>query len=173
MLYRLSFKDEHRTSNVQRWTSNKEIAPLGNLISFVFQYPLSNLKWLFLFLFSPSTPLRAVSLLKIPSLSRWSKIPSLSRWSNGHFDTRHRYRTSFGSLLQDDTLASSSFFSFNIRCRTLDVGRSMFDVHPFSVRCSFFQFLPHKNNLALMGRWFTQLGWPTPQGPTDNADRAE
>jgi hypothetical protein len=34
---------------------------------------------LFLFFLSPSTPLRAASLLKIPSLSRWSK---------GRFDTR-------------------------------------------------------------------------------------
>jgi hypothetical protein len=84
-------------SNVQRRTSNNDVAPLRNLISFVLP---------FLLLFSPSTPLRAVSLLK---------IPSLSRWPNGHFDTRHRYRTSFASLLQDATLASSSFFSFNIR----------------------------------------------------------
>ena len=65
-------KDERRTSNAQHRTSNNDVASLRNLISFVL---------LFLFLFSPSTPLRAVSLLK---------IPSLSRWPNGCFDTRNK-----------------------------------------------------------------------------------
>ena len=47
---------QHRTdwtSNVQRWTSNNDVAPLRNLISFVFKNPMANLEWLFLFLFSP------------------------------------------------------------------------------------------------------------------------
>jgi hypothetical protein len=43
---------EHRTSNFQRWTSNNDVAPLCNLISFVFKNPMLNLEWLFLFLFS-------------------------------------------------------------------------------------------------------------------------
>ena len=61
-----------------------------------------------MFLFSPSTPLRAVSL------------------SNGRFDTRHRYQNSpvrfFKMLRLLRHLFSHSKF---------DVGRSMFDVHLF------------------------------------------
>ena len=41
---------EHRTSNVQRWTSNNDVASLRNLILCVFKNPMSNLEWLFLFL---------------------------------------------------------------------------------------------------------------------------
>jgi hypothetical protein len=51
--------------------------------------------------------------------------------------------------------------TFDVRCSTFDVRHSMFDVHvqcsTFNVRCSFFsgvhffQSIPGKNNLALMG----------------------
>jgi hypothetical protein len=41
---RFTAKDEHRTSNVQRRTSNNDVAPLRNLISFVFKNPMSNLE---------------------------------------------------------------------------------------------------------------------------------
>ena len=61
--YRVGLKDEHPTSNVQRRTSNNDVASLRNLISFVYYFCF--------FIFSHST---------------------------------------------------------------FDVGRSMFDVHPFSVR---------------------------------------
>ncbi len=43
---------EHWTSNVQRWTSNNDVAPLRNLILIVFKNPMPNLEWLFLLLFS-------------------------------------------------------------------------------------------------------------------------
>jgi len=43
-------RDKRRTSNVQRWTSNNDAAALRNLISFVFNNPISSLEWLFLFL---------------------------------------------------------------------------------------------------------------------------
>ena len=133
-------KDERPTSNVQRRTSNNDVAPLSNLISFVFINLISNLEYLFLILLSPSTPLRAVSLLK---------IPSLSRWSNGRFDNRNRYRTSPVSFFKMIRLLRHLFSH-----STFDVGRSMFDVHPFSVRCSFLSVnlsvLRRKNKLALM-----------------------
>jgi len=54
---------EHRTSNIERPTSNNDVAALRNLISFVLLFPI---------FFSPSTPLRAVSpstLLRTVSLS--------------------------------------------------------------------------------------------------------
>ena len=47
--FRVVLKDERRTSNVQRWTSNNDVAALRNLISFVFKNPMSNLERLFLF----------------------------------------------------------------------------------------------------------------------------
>ena len=46
--YRVVLKDERRTSNAQRWTSNNDVAPLRNLVSFVCKYLMSNLEWLFL-----------------------------------------------------------------------------------------------------------------------------
>jgi len=79
-------KDERPTSNIERPTLNKKT----NI-----QY--RTYKRLFLFLFSPSTPLRALSL------------------SNGRFDTGNENLNQF-------------FFH-----STFDVGRSMFDVHLFSV----------------------------------------
>ena len=36
--YRVGLKDEHPTSNVQRRTSNNDVAPLRNLISFVYYF---------------------------------------------------------------------------------------------------------------------------------------
>ncbi len=57
MPYGIVLKDKRRTSNVQRRMKN--------------EYPIPNIQRLFLFLFSPSTSLRAVSL------------------SNGRFDTRN------------------------------------------------------------------------------------
>jgi hypothetical protein len=62
MPYGVGLKDERPTSNVQRRTSNNDVATLRKLILLVL---------LFLFLFIPSAPLRAVSL------------------SNGSFDTRN------------------------------------------------------------------------------------
>ena len=41
---RVGLKDEHRTSNVQRRTSNNDVAPLRNLISSVFINTMSNLE---------------------------------------------------------------------------------------------------------------------------------
>ena len=64
MPYGVVLKDERRTSN------NVD-ALLSNLLSFVLKIRTSKLQRLFLFLFSPSTPLRAVSL------------------SNGRFDNRN------------------------------------------------------------------------------------
>ncbi len=66
---------------------------------------------------SPSTLLRTVSLLK---------IPSLSRWSNGRFDTRY------------ENFNSSVSSSFPIQHSMLDVRCSMFvlsvfDVHPSNI----------------------------------------
>ena len=50
MPYGVVLKDERRTSNVQHRTSNNDVAPLRNLISFVFKNPRSKLECLFLFL---------------------------------------------------------------------------------------------------------------------------
>ena len=88
---------------------------------------------LFLFFFSPSAPLRAVILLKIPSLLIILSLVEGSRWSNGLFDT----------LYDSHWILDQPFFQIiclflHLFHSTFDVGRSMFDVHPFSVRCSFF-----------------------------------
>jgi|GEM_PF-4684232 len=85
------------------------------------EYPITNIqpveslkvvRRLFLFLFSPSTPLRAVSP------STWLGTVSLSNGlSNGRFDTRNENL--------------NYFFCFLFSHSTFDVGRSMFDVHFF------------------------------------------
>jgi hypothetical protein len=56
------------------------------------------------------------------------KIPSLSRWSNGRFDTRHSYRTSpvrFSKMIR----LLRHLFSHS----KFDVGRSMFILSVFDL----------------------------------------
>ena len=109
MPYGVDLKDERPTSNVQRRTSNNDVAPLRNLISFVYYFCFFSV----LRLRSGPRACRTVVLILVTKILINSSV---------------------------------SFFSHS----KFDVGRSMFDVHPFSVLCSFFQFLPHKNILALM-----------------------
>ena len=53
MPYRVVLKIERRTSNVQRGTSNNDVAPLRSLISFVLKIRCQNLNdYFFLFIFS-------------------------------------------------------------------------------------------------------------------------
>jgi len=44
MPYSVVLKDEHPTSNIERKTSNNDVAPLRNLISFIFKNQMSNLE---------------------------------------------------------------------------------------------------------------------------------
>jgi len=102
MSYRVVFKDERPTSNVQRRTSNNDVAPLRNLISFVFINPKSNPERLFYIDRIPSNPWFHHSTIPSLHYSNWGEAPNFF------------------------------FYFFIFFHSTFDVGRSMFDVRFFS-----------------------------------------